>query len=201
MFSASNISSFSRNSPEEQVIIAAEMKNWRGSLSQEAGFRSWDSSNPAPSLDRPPPSQLVLILVDPYVGNSPESISDISDLRYATSVNYRVDKFKNYQHLLDAIDAARQLKVDETDRIAHCWQLSESRSRGGYRLSHYLSTAFTSEVEDYFDTYVRLLVALGKYYRDFKETSEAWEDLKAFRDQLEVGRKKVANSFSGTIGS
>ena len=163
MFNASNITSFSRNSPEEQAIIAAEINNWRGSVSQEAGFKSWDSRNPAPSLDRPPPSQLVLMLVDPYVGNSPESISDISDLRYATSVNYRVDKFKNYQHLLDAIDAARQLKVDETDRMAHCWQLIGSRSCGGYRLSHYLSTAFISEVEDYSDTYVRLLVALERY--------------------------------------
>ena len=72
---------------------------------------------------------------------------------------------------------------------------------GGFLSDHYYATAFLKEVEDYLDTYLHLLVAFERYFRDQKETPEAWEVIKAFLIQLEVERKRVANSSSGTIGS
>ena len=70
---------------------------------------------------------------------------------------------------------------------------------GGFLQDHYYVTAFLKEVEDYLDTYLHLLVAFERYFRDQKETPGAWEVIKAFLIQLEVERKRVANSSSGAL--
>ena len=87
------------------------------------------------------------------------------------------------------------------ERIVHDWHHFDRDVDGGFLSDHYYSTTFLKEVEDYLDTYIHLLVAFERYFRDQKETPEAWEVVKAFLTQLEVERKRVANSSSGTIGT
>ena len=72
---------------------------------------------------------------------------------------------------------------------------------GGFLSDHYHLTTFLKEVEDYVNTYIHPLVAFERYFRGQKETPEAWEVIKAFLTQLEVERKRIANSSSGTIGT
>ena len=78
--------------PEELALIEAEIAQFEGSTSELAGFPSWDSLESYPSLLRRPPPQLVLQLTDVVVGHSTEVFNDLSELRFLTSAQYRVEK-------------------------------------------------------------------------------------------------------------
>ena len=162
----------STNSPEEQAFIDAVIAKNEGCTSELAGFSSSDSLHNYPSFQRRPPVGIVLLLTDVVVGNSSEGLhNDLSELRFMSSAQYKVEKLKDHDHLRDRVDFARRFRVTEVKRQADQWQ----RLERGRRMDHYRSRAYIKELEAYVSVYIRFFEALEKYYRDLKDAPDAWE--------------------------
>ena len=99
------------------------------------------------------------MMTDPFAGISSENITELFDLRFPTSVPFRVEKIKDRQRLKDLTDWIREVKSEELERIVHNWQHIDREVDGGFLSDHYYLTTFLKEVEDYLDTYTHLLVA------------------------------------------